>query len=146
MAEYEDTLLDLITLKDLGENKIYVHGYFELVISQVKYTYQTKHPRMRAYRNLVLDFFENVSEYNILVVPREHNLIAYDIYTFGSIFKIPIYPNNKYEIEVKNRPTILNNVKYWKVFENDKQIIRFLQMEEEHVVGDTSHTPRIYFS
>jgi hypothetical protein len=116
----------------LGEKKIYVHGYSELLINQVKGVYQTKHPRMRAYRNLVLDLLENFSEYKILVVPREKNPIAYALPISTSVFKIPIYPNKKYEIEVKHMPSILDNAKYWQLFENDKKIIKFLQMEEEY--------------
>jgi ribonuclease HI len=132
MVEYEALILGLGILRDLRAKKIYVHGYYELIINQVKGTYQTKHPRMRAYRNLVLDLLENFSEYNISVVPREQNPIADALATSTSVFKIPIYPNKKYEIEVKHRPTIPDNVKYWQVFEDDKQIIRFLQMKEEY--------------
>jgi len=29
-------------------------------------------------------------------------------------------------------PVILDNAKYWQLFENDKKIIKFLQMEEEY--------------
>jgi ribonuclease HI len=118
MVEYEALILGLNTLKYLGEKKIYVHGDSELVINQVKGIYQTKHPRMRAYRNLVLDLLEKISEYNISVVPREQNPIADALATSASVFKIPIYPNKKYEIEVKHRPTILimsNTGKYLKM-------------------------------
>jgi hypothetical protein len=38
-----------------------VHGYFKLVINHVKGIYQSKHPILRAYRNLVLDLLEEFS-------------------------------------------------------------------------------------
>jgi hypothetical protein len=65
------------------------------------------------------------------VIPRGKNQIAYALATSASVFKFPIFPNKKYEIEVKHRPTILDNIKYWKLFEDDKQVERFLQMSDE---------------
>ena len=50
VTEYEAMLLRLNALKDLGAKRIDVFGYSELVINQVNDSYQTKHPRMRAYR------------------------------------------------------------------------------------------------
>jgi hypothetical protein len=54
------------------------------------------------------------------------NQIAYALDTSTSVFKITIFPNNKYEIEVKHRSIVLDNIKYWKVFDDDKQVERFL--------------------
>jgi len=42
------------------------------------------------------------------------------------VFKIPIFPKNKYEIEVKHRPEVPDNIKYWQVFEDDKKVERVL--------------------
>jgi ribonuclease HI len=131
MAEYEALILGLNTLKDLGEKRIVVHGDFELVINQVKGIYQSKHPRMRAYINIVLDVLESFTEYNLSVIPRGQNLIVDALATSASVFKIPIFPNIKYEIEVKHRPTVPDNIKYWNIFEDDKQVVRFLQMTDE---------------
>jgi hypothetical protein len=50
MAEYEALILGLQVLKELGTQKIAVHGDSELIINQVKGVYQTKHPRLRAYK------------------------------------------------------------------------------------------------
>jgi hypothetical protein len=87
----------------LGTQKIAVHGDFELIINQVKGVYQTIHPILRAYRNLALDLLKGFSEYDLSAIPREKNQIAYALATSASIFKIPIFPNKKYEIEVKHR-------------------------------------------
>jgi hypothetical protein len=51
--------------------------------------------------------------------------------TSSSFFKIPIFPNKKYEIKVKHRLVVPNNIKYWQVFEDDKQVELFLQMSDE---------------
>ena len=34
-------------------------------------------------------------------------------------------------MKVKHMPTILDNVGYWQVFDDDKQINRFMQMSDE---------------
>ena len=113
-------------LKVLKAKKVYVYGDSKLIINQVKGIYQAKHPRMRSYRNLVLDLLMGFKEYHISVIPRYQNVIVDALAIFSSVFTIPIYPNKKCEVEVKHRPTILNNVGYWKVFDHDKQINRFM--------------------
>ena len=100
-------------LKYLGTKRIAMHEYFDLVINQVKGIYQSKHPRLRAYINLVLDIFEEFSEYNLSTIPRELNQIANALATSTLVFKIPIFPNTKYEIEFKQTPAIPDNIKYW---------------------------------
>jgi ribonuclease HI len=70
MAEYEALILGLKVLKELGAKRIEVHGDSELVINQVKGIYQSKHPRLRAYRNLVLDLLEEFLEYNLSDYPE----------------------------------------------------------------------------
>jgi hypothetical protein len=97
-----------------------VCGDSKLVINQVKGMYQSKHPRLRAYKNLALDLLEEFSEYDLLAIPRGNNQIIDALATLASVFKISIFPNRKYEIEVKHRPTVPNNIKHWQVFENDK--------------------------
>jgi hypothetical protein len=66
-----------------------------------------------------------------LAIPRGKNQITDALATSASVFKIPIFPNRKYEIEVKHRPTVPDNIKHWQVFEDDKQVERFLQMSDE---------------
>jgi hypothetical protein len=51
--------------------------------------------------------------------------------TSALVFELPIFPNRKYEIEVKHKTTMPDNIKYWQVFEDDKQVERFLQMSDE---------------
>jgi hypothetical protein len=121
VAEYEALILGLNTLKYLGEKRIVVHGDSELVINQIKGVYQTKHPRMREYINVVLDLLEYFTEYDVSLIPRGQNMIADALATSANIFKIPIHPNKKYEVEVRHRPTVPDNVKYWQVFEDDQQ-------------------------
>ena len=62
MAEYEARILGLKSLKDLQDQRINVQGDSELIIKQVQGGYQTKNPRLRLYRNLVLDLVEGFKE------------------------------------------------------------------------------------
>jgi hypothetical protein len=57
IAEYEALMLGLKLLKKVGAKQIMVRGDSELIIKQVKGEYATKHPRLRAYRNAILDAF-----------------------------------------------------------------------------------------
>jgi len=92
VAEYESLILQLQILKKLQAIKVYICGDYELVLRQVIGTYQDKHPRMRDYRNPVLDMFEGFKEYQIFVTPRSQNTIAYTYVIAASTFKIPIIP------------------------------------------------------
>jgi hypothetical protein len=51
--------------------------------------------------------------------------------TSASVFKIPILPNKRYEIEVRHMPTVPDNIKQWQVFDDEKQVERFLLMSYE---------------
>ena len=115
VAEYEALVLGLKVLKNLKAKNIYIYGDSELIISQVKGIYQAKHPRLRLYRNLVLDSLESFKEYHLSFIRRNKNVIVDALEVSASVFKIHIYPNKKYEIEIKHRPAILNNVDHWQV-------------------------------
>ena len=95
-------------------------------------TYQAKHPRMRDYKNLTLDIPEGFDEYQIFIIPRSKNEIVDTYAVSTSTFKIPIYPNTRYTIEVKHRPTIPDNVKYQKIFEDDDHIESFLTLSGDY--------------
>ena len=76
---------------------------------------------MRAYMNEVLDMLRNLfTEQKVTVIPIIQNQMTDSLATTTRNFKVPIYSNKKYKIEVVNRPSIPENSKYWKVFENSK--------------------------
>jgi ribonuclease HI len=112
MVEYESLILGLKVLKELGAKRIAVCGHFKMVINQVKGIYQTRHPRLRAYRNLALDLLEECLEFELHAIPREKNHIADALATSTSVFEIPILPPKMYEIKVKHILEVLDNIKY----------------------------------
>jgi ribonuclease HI len=132
VAEYEALVLGLRDAKDMNIEELVVFGDVELIVHQVKNMYQAKHPRLRTYRNEVWDLIDNFfSAFNISFVPREENTMADSLVVSTSNFKIPLPPKLKYDVEVKYRPSIPDNVKHWKVFEDDLEIKRFLETMEE---------------
>jgi ribonuclease HI len=131
IAEYEALMLGLKLLKKVGAKQIMVRGDSELIIKQIKGEYATKHPRLRAYRNDVLDALQFFTEIDLQVMPRGQNILADGLATSTTTCKIPFRPTRKYTVEVKCRPTIPDNIRYWQVFGNDEKIEDFLQCKND---------------
>jgi len=51
--------------------------------------------------------------------------------TSAASCKIPFRQTRPYTVEVKCRPTVPNNIRYWQVFGNDDQIEDFLQCKND---------------
>lgn len=129
-------------IKKLGPNKISFYGDSKLVIKQVKGEYQAKDHRMRAYHNAVLDILNTFLEYTLSLIPRNQNFMDDSLTTIASMFKKPIHSNKKFEINVKHHPAVPNNLRYWQVFQDDKQINNFLQIDEEFT---TSYIDDVFY-
>ena len=95
----------------------------------MKGEYQEKHLRMRAYRNAVLDILKIFLEYTLTAVPRSQIIIADSLATVASKLKIPMNSSNKFEIHVKHRPSVPDNLRYWQVFWDGKEINSFFRMK-----------------
>ena len=76
IAEYEALMLGLKLLKKVGAKQIMVRRDYELIIKQIKGEYATKHPRLRAYRNAILDALQFFTEVDLQVMPRGQNILA----------------------------------------------------------------------
>jgi hypothetical protein len=132
VVEYEALVLGLRAAKDMKIEEIAVFGDVELIAHQVRNHYQAKHPRLRAYENEVCDMVDGFFlDFNISFIPREKNVVGDSLVVSSSKFKVPLPPNLKYEVEVKYRPSISENVKHWTVFEDDLEIKIFLETVDE---------------
>jgi hypothetical protein len=78
--------------------------------------------------DLIDNFF---SAFNISFIPREENTLADSLVVSASLFKIPVLPKIKYEVEIIYSPYVLDNIKNWKVFKEDIEIEKFLQSVDE---------------
>jgi hypothetical protein len=89
--------------------------------------------------------------FNISFVPREDNNMADSLVFSASKFKVPFPTKLKYDVEVKYRLFIPNNVKHWKFFEDDLEIKRFLETVENFYSlqidqdQDTEEIPMLIF-
>jgi ribonuclease HI len=155
VAEYEALVLGMRAAKEMGIREMAVFGDAELIIQQVRNVYQAKHPRLRSYRNEVWYLIDNFfSAFNISFVPREDNVVADSLAVSGSRFKIPLLSMVKYDVEIKYRPSVPDNVKHWKVFKDDLEIEKFLQSVDEfsalHIDQDPDlegdHYPEVFFN
>ena len=114
VTEYEALVHGLLFLKDRKAKRVYIFGDSKLIINQVKGTYQTKHTRMRAYRNEVLDILGNLFlEYNFMLISIFKNTIADSLATAASGYQPFAFPISKVEKRTKNIPSISDNVKHW---------------------------------
>jgi ribonuclease HI len=132
VAEYEALVLGLRAAKDMGIEELVVFGDVELIVHQVKNVYQAKHPRLRTYRNEVWDLIDNFfSAFNISFIPREENTMVDSLAISASQFRVPLPPKLRYDVEIRYRPSVPDNIKHWKVFEDDLEIRRFLESVDE---------------
>jgi hypothetical protein len=70
-------------------------------------------------------------DFNISFVPKEENSVEDSLAVSTSNFKVPLPPKLKYEVEIKYKPSIPDNVKHWKVFEDDIEIKKLLEVVDE---------------
>jgi hypothetical protein len=118
--------------KGMGIKEIEIFGDVELIIQQVRNAYNANNPRLRNYRNEVWDLMDNFFlAFNISFIPRGENTLADSLAVSSSSHKVPLSPMVKNDVEIKYRPSVPNNVKHWKVFEDDLEIERFLQSVDE---------------
>jgi hypothetical protein len=125
-------VLGLRASKDMPIDKLAVFNDFKLVFNQVKDLYQIKKLRMKQYRSEVWDIVDNLFlSFNISFVPKDANKMEYSLALAASTFRPPIGPNVKYEVEVRHRTTIPDNVKHWQVFSDDPELKIFMQTIKE---------------
>ena len=69
--------------------------------------------------------------FELSYIPRAMNHLDDSLVVSASLFVPPLPPSLSYDIQVKYRPSLLDNVKFWKVFENDDEISKLLQLVDE---------------
>lgn len=131
IAEYEALLLGLNAAKDMGIKNLQVFGDAELIVHQVNRICKAKHVRLQAYRDEVLTVIKSFAKFTLSHVPRARNEAADTLAVSACAFVPPFPPQLTYEIQMKYRPSLPDNVKYWKVFEDDAELIRFLGVMDE---------------
>jgi hypothetical protein len=97
----------------------------------VNKSFQEKHVRLKAYRDEVLRAIHDFADFKISYVPRAMNELVDSLIVSACAFIPPLPHKLNYEIQVKYRPSLPDNVKFWKVFEDDVELTRFLAVIDE---------------
>ena len=69
--------------------------------------------------------------FELSYIPRAMNHLVDSLVVSASLFVPPLPPRLSYDIQVKYRPSLPDNVKFWKVFENDGDLSKFLHLVDE---------------
>ena len=88
--------------------------------------FQAKNVRMKAYKDEVCKLRDSFMFFELSYIPRAMNHLVDSLAISASMFIPPLPPKLSYEIQVKCRPSLPDNVKFWKVFENDDELSKFL--------------------
>ena len=69
--------------------------------------------------------------FELSYIPRAMNHLTDSLAVSASLFVPPLPPRLSYDIQVNYRPSQPDNVNVWKVFENDDELSKFLQVVDE---------------
>jgi hypothetical protein len=132
VVEYEALLLGLEISKDMGIKALNIKGDFDLVILQVKNKFACKSERLKKYINAIWDTMELFDALDLISIPREHNSLADKLAVSTSTF----HPSKEMlsgqgKMEIIFRPSVPDNMDHWQVFNDDKQILRFMNNLQE---------------
>jgi hypothetical protein len=72
-----------------------------------------------------------LSKFNISFIPKEENQKTDSMALAASTFRPPIGPNIKYQVEIRHRTAIPDNINHGKVFSDDLELQRFLHTIDE---------------
>lgn len=87
--------------------------------------------RLQAYRDEVLTVIKSFVKFKLNHVPRTRNDLVDSLVVSACAFIPPFPPQLTYEIKMKYRPSLPDNVKFWKVFEDNVELTRFLGVMDE---------------
>ena len=86
---------------------------------------------MKAYMDELWKPKDSFMFFELSYIPRAMNHPDDSLVVFVSLFVPPLPPRLSCDIQVKYRPSLPNNVKFWKVFENDDELSKLLQVVDE---------------
>jgi ribonuclease HI len=132
VAEYEALILGLNLAIDKGVTILEVKGDSDLIVSQVLMRFATKNEKLKKYRDVAQTLSKSFRKVSIEVVPREENHVADALAVSASTLQPCEGPlHDLCKMEVLFRPSVPDNLEHWQVFEDDDQIIRFMENSKE---------------
>ena len=108
-----------------------IFGDADLIIQQVNNIFQEKNARLKAYRDEVWKLKDSFMFFELSYIPRAMNHLHDSLAIFASLFVPPLRHKMTYDNQLKYMPSLPDNVRFWKVFENDDELSKFLQVVDE---------------
>jgi ribonuclease HI/transposase InsO family protein len=132
VAEYEALILGLNLAIDKGATILEVKGDSDLIVSQVLMRFATKNEKLKKYRDMAQNISKTFRKMSLEAIPREENHVADALAVSASTLQPCEGPlHDQCKMEVLFRPSIPDNLEHWQVFEDDDQIIRFMENSKE---------------
>jgi ribonuclease HI len=132
VAEYEALILGLNLAIDKGATILEVKGDSDLIVSQVLMRFATKNEKLKKYRDMAQNISKTFRKMSLKAIPREENHVADALAVSASTLQPCEGPlHDQCKMEVLFRPSVPDNLEHWQVFEDDDQIIRFMENNKE---------------
>jgi ribonuclease HI len=132
IAEYEALILGLNLAIDKGVTHLRGKGDSDLIVSQVMMKFATKNEKLKKYRDLAQSLSKSFKIVSLEAIPREDNHMADALAVSASTLQPCEGPlRDLCKMEVLFRPSVPDNLEHWQVFEDDDQIIRFMENNKE---------------
>ena len=107
------------------------YGDSEFIIRQVHNSIRCLSKHLQNYQREVWNLISHFDAFNIISVPRAQNQEAYLLANVASkLIPLENITPDFFSVELIFRPSILDNVFNWRVFDNDVQVLNFLTNDD----------------
>ena len=127
VAEYEALVQGLRKALDLQVKCIEVFEDSQIVARQVRNLINCTSNHLKNYHQEVWDLIRKFEGFNIKSIPHTMNSEA-DMLAFN-LCPSDDFSHDRFPVELIYRLSILNNIRNWRLFEDDEKIINFLHYE-----------------
>eukprot|EP00253_Pinus_taeda_P004920 PITA_04920 len=146
-AEYEALVQGLYKAIGLKVQYLKVFGDSEIIVKQVRNTIHCLLNHLKHYQSLVQELTSQFLAFNISSIPRSQNSAADLLANVASkLLPSEDYSPNRFSVELLFRPSILDNVTNWRVFNHDDEILQFLTSEKSYdnqIIEEDEHDIQI---
>jgi hypothetical protein len=107
-------------------------GDSDLVINQVTQKYKIKKERLKMYFKRIKELMGSFISFNISFIPRVKNHKDDSITLADSLSNLDdVLRKTYFQVERAFMPSVLDNIEYLQVFDNDEQLDKFLLKGDE---------------